>query len=206
MKMHFQKLAKDRKEKRMNQSIPWEDISTKVASDDSTLALAAQQNPAAFQPIYQKWLKPIYRYFYFRVGNEKDAEDLTSQVFLKAYEDLPRYRSTGSFSAWLFTIAHARMVDYFRKEFREVTIENAELHSDAPDFLAKAVHDNELDQLLTLLQKLNNNEQELIRLRFFGELSYREIGEILHRREDAVRKSVTRLLDRMQVELEVNND
>lgn len=190
----------------MNQSIPWEDISTRVASDDSTMALAAQQNPAAFQPIYQKWLKPIYRYFYFRVGNEKDAEDLTSQVFLKAYEDLSRYRSTGSFSAWLFTIAHARMVDHFRKGFHEVTIEKADLQSDAPDLLAKAVHDNEIDQLLTLLQKLNNDEQELIRLRFFGELSYREIGEILHRREDTVRKSVTRLLDRMQVELEANND
>lgn len=190
----------------MNQSIPWEEIDNRVASEDTRLALAAQQNPAAFQLIYQKWLRPIYRYFYFRIGNEKDAEDLTSQVFLKAYEDLSRFRGTGSFSSWLFTIAHARMVDFFRKGFRETSIEKADRIQDSPDLLAKATHDSEIDQLLSQLQKLKDEEQELIRLRFFGELSYREIGQIVHRSEEAVRKSITRLLDRLQVELEVNDD
>ena len=190
----------------MNQTIPWQDIQTQPMTDDAALVLAAQDNPAAFQPLYQKWLKPIYRYFYFRVGNVKDAEDLTSQVFLKAYEDLPRYRNNGSFSSWLFTIAHARMVDHFRKGNREITIDKANLIAGSPDLLTKAVHDHEIMQLLSLLEKLNYDEQELIHLRFFGELSYREIGQILHRREDAVRKSVARLLDRLQVELEDYHD
>src|SRR5512147_978265 len=93
--------------------------------DDERLVRAAQKNPADFKPIYQKWLKPVYRYFYFRVGNEKDAEDLTSQVFLKVYEDLPRYRSRGCFSAWLFTIARARAADFYRKANREVSFTEA---------------------------------------------------------------------------------
>lgn len=190
----------------MNQTILWEDSQTKLISDDSTLVLAAQQNPAAFQPLYQKWLKPIYRYFYFRVGNVKDAEDLTSKVFLKVYEELPRYRSNGSFSAWLFTIAHSRMVDFFRKVNREDTLEKAALIANSTDLLTQVVHGSEIDQLLLLLQKLNERDQELIRLRFFGELSYREIGQIMHRSEDATRKAISRLLDRMQVELEANND
>jgi len=190
----------------MNQTILWDEPQTKTVSDDSALVLAAQQNPSAFQPIYQKWIKPIYRYFYFRVGNVKDAEDLTSQVFLKVYEDLPRYRSKGNFSAWLFTIAHSRMVDFFRKVNREDTLEKAALIANSTDLLTQLVHGSEVDQLLSLLQKLNERDQELIRLRFFGELSYREIGQIMHRSEDAIRKSITRLLDRMQVELEVEND
>jgi RNA polymerase sigma-70 factor (ECF subfamily) len=187
----------------MNQSISLD--KPQSVPDDSELVLAAQQNPSAFQPIYQKWLKPIYRYFYFRVGNEKDAEDLTSQVFLKVYEDLPRYRSKGSFSAWIFTIAHARMVDFFRKATREQKLEKADYTANSSDLLTMVVHSNEIDELLALLHKMTEEEQELIRLRFFGELSYREIGEILNRKEDAVRKSVTRLLDRMQVEMERDN-
>jgi RNA polymerase sigma-70 factor, ECF subfamily len=187
----------------MNRSISVDE--PQFISDDSELVLAAQQNPSAFQPIYQKWLKPIYRYFYFRVGNEKDAEDLTSQVFLKVYEDLPRYRSKGSFSAWIFTIAHARMVDFFRKTAREQKLEKADYTANSADLLTMVVHDNDIDQLLVLLHKMTDEEQELIRLRFFGELSYREIGEVLNRKEDAVRKSVTRLLDRMQVEMEIEN-
>jgi RNA polymerase sigma-70 factor (ECF subfamily) len=187
----------------MNQSISLD--KPQSVPDDSELVLAAQQNPSAFQPIYQKWLKPIYRYFYFRVENEKDAEDLTSQVFLKVYEDLPRYRSKGSFSAWIFTIAHARMVDFFRKATREQKLEKADYTANSSDLLTMVVHSNEIDELLALLHKMTEEEQELIRLRFFGELSYREIGEILNRKEDAVRKSVTRLLDQMQVEMERDN-
>ncbi len=190
----------------MNQSIPWEDLKSQTVSDDSTLVTAAQKNPAAFQPLYQKWLKPIYRYFYFRVGNVKDAEDLTSQVFLKAFEGLPRYSNHGSFSSWLFTIAHSRMVDFFRKGNREDAIDKADLIANSPDLLAQVAHDHEIMQLLSLVQKLNYDEQELIRLRFFGELSYREIGQILNRSEDAVRKAVIRLLDRLQVELEETNE
>jgi RNA polymerase sigma-70 factor, ECF subfamily len=206
MKMHFQNNNKDRKEKRMNQTILWDETQTKTVIDDSEIVLAAQQNPAAFQPLYQKWLKPIYRYFYFRVGNVKDAEDLTSQVFLKVYEQLPGYRNNGCFSAWLFTIAHSRMVDFFRKANREDTLEKAALIANSTDLLTQVVHGSEIDQILALLQKLNERDQELIRLRFFGELSYREIGAIMHRSEDATRKAISRLLDRMQVELEDQND
>jgi len=53
--------------------------------EDARLGEAAQATPANFKPLYQKWLNPVYRYFYFRVGNEKDAEHLTSQVFLRVY-------------------------------------------------------------------------------------------------------------------------
>jgi len=191
----------------MNQTITWEDPGKlQIDLEDSVILAAAQKNPAAFQPLYQKWLKPVYRYFYFRVGNVKDAEDLTSQVFLKVMEDLPKYRNRGHFSGWLFTLAHARMVDHFRKGNREIELDRTDLVAGSPDLLEKASHDQEIARLFTVIRKLNDEEQELIRLRFFGELSYREIGQILHRREDAVRKSISRLLDRLQMELEEDHE
>jgi RNA polymerase sigma-70 factor (ECF subfamily) len=169
---------------------------TSSLDDDERLVQAAQKNPADFKPIYQKWLKPVYRYFYFRVGNERDAEDLTSQVFLKVYEDLPHYRSRSCFSAWLFTIARARAVDFYRKQNRQIPLTEVD---PAPDEVA---YDDDLRQVLALIHLLPPDQQELIRLRFVAELSYREIGSLLHRKEDAVRKAISRILDRIQTEID----
>jgi RNA polymerase sigma-70 factor (ECF subfamily) len=172
--------------------------------EDARLVLAAQKVSADFKPLYQKWLKPVYRYIYFRVGNEKDAEDLTSQVFLKVYEDLPRYKNRGCFSAWLFAIARARTIDFYRKKNREVPLAEAEPLPDGMDLLSQSARDNDLQQILELIRRLPPDEQELLRLRFVAELNYNEIGVLLHRKEDAVRKAVSRVLDRIQ--MEVKND
>lgn len=67
--------------------------------EDEKMVNSAQESLAGFKRLYQKWLPPVYRYFYYRIGDVKDAEDLTSQVFLKVYEELPRYRDRGQFSA-----------------------------------------------------------------------------------------------------------
>lgn len=170
--------------------------------EDARLVQAAQKNPADFKPIYQKWLKPVYRYFYFRVGNEKDAEDLTSQVFLKVYEDLPRYRNHGCFSAWLFTIARARAADFYRKVNREVPLTKADPLTDEVVLVDQVVRNDDLHQVLDLIHRLPPDEQELLLLRFVAELNYREIGSLLHRKEDALRKAISRILDRIQTEID----
>ena len=170
--------------------------------DDEKLVHAAQKNPADFKPIYQKWLKPVYRYFYFRVGNERDAEDLTSQVFLKVYEDLSHYRSRGCFSAWLFAIARARAADFYRKVNREVPLTKADPLTDEVVLVDQVVRNDDLHQVLGLINRLPPDDQELLLLRFVAELNYREIGNLLHRKEDAVRKAISRILDRIQTEID----
>jgi RNA polymerase sigma-70 factor (ECF subfamily) len=172
--------------------------------EDAKLVVAAQQNPAEFRQLYVKWLKPVYRYIFFRVNSVKDAEDLTSQVFLKAYSDLPRYRSQKAFSAWLFTIAHARVVDFYRKGNHEVSIEEIEVPETVSDPLMSLVQSDEIQQMLKMIRGLPEDDQELIRLRFAAELNYREIGLVVNRSEDAVRKSLSRLLTRIQTQMEVN--
>ncbi|MBN2499907.1 MAG: sigma-70 family RNA polymerase sigma factor [Anaerolineales bacterium] len=190
----------------MDQPVSWKGNQNYQLAEDAELVSAAQQNPARFEELYLKWLKPVYRYFYFRLGNVKDAEDLTSQVFLKAYKDLPRYRNQGAFSAWLFSIAHARLVDHYRKgsrkAVRDIDIEQLEIPSNLPGPLSQATIQSEIEQLFSLLKGLTEKEQTLIRLRFIAELSYREIGEILGCKSDTARKSVSRLLDRLKLKME----
>lgn len=190
----------------MSETTYLEPCQTLEIDEDIDLVRLAQQNPVEFKQLYLKWLKPVYRYFYFRVGNEKDAEDLTSQVFLKVFQDLPRYRNQGSFSAWLFSIAHARTVDFYRKGNREFPLESAARVVSMFDPLDQTIQTEALSQVNHLIGDLSEDEQELIRLRYAANLNYREIGQILNRKEDAVRKSLSRLLDRMHLQLEQEND
>ena len=172
--------------------------------EDGLLVKEAQRNPKQFKKIYQKWLVPVYRYFYFRVGNVKDAEDLTAQVFLRIYEALPRYENRGCFSAWLFSVAHARMVDFYRRDKKEISLEAINMDMVSSDDSTPTQDD--LREMLALLKTLNEDEQELIHLRFFAGLSFTEIGVLLNRKEDTVRKAVSRLLNRMQTQMEAHHD
>lgn len=190
----------------MSETVPFESDRGHVKDIEVEIVQAAQESLAGFKQLYLKWLHPVFRYFYYRVGNVKDAEDLTSQVFLKVCEELPRYRERGCFAAWLFTIARNKASDFFRHESREVSLESIDSVDEAPDLLLQAVHSDEIRRLNRLIRSLPEAEQELIRLRFVAGLGYREIGQVLGRKEDAVRKSIQRLLARLQSQLEASHE
>jgi RNA polymerase sigma-70 factor (ECF subfamily) len=172
--------------------------------EECELLEQAQASLAGFKLLYLHWMPLVYRYFYFRTENSKDAEDLTAQVFLKVYEDLPNYREHGQFPAWLFTIARNQAIDYYRAGSSEVPLEIVDPVDETPDLLFQAVRSDEIQRLHRLIHSLTEDEQELIRLRYVAELGYREIGVVLNRKEDAVRKSISRLLARMENQLEAD--
>ena len=168
---------------------------------------AARRDPRALSPLYRAYVRPVYRYLYSRVGNSADAEDLTSQVFTEAIESLPRYRHRGYFSAWLFSIARHRLLNFQHRCPHEANIEIAE-HQVNPgeDPLGQLIQSEEIRNLLRLIQSLKEEEQDLLRLRFVAELSYAEIAALLRRSEGAVKKQVYRLLSRLESRLEVEHD
>jgi RNA polymerase sigma-70 factor (ECF subfamily) len=176
----------------------------KVAQVDDIpiLVQAAKDDPVAFGRLYNHFVQPIYRYLYSRVGTVHDAEDLTSQTFMTAYESLPRYRERGFFSAWLFRIARSKMMDHFRGSRREVRLEAAEKISMVQDALGRVIQDEETERLRSLICELDDDEQDLIRLRYVAELSFAEMAELLGKREDTVKKSVYRLLARLKSQME----
>jgi len=103
--------------------------------DEENLARRAQQrDPEAFSQLYDSNFDKIYRYLALRVGNQAEAEDLTQQVFLKAWESIGSYKWQGTpFSSWLFRIAHNQLVDHIRKrsKYRETPIEESQGVSDS---------------------------------------------------------------------------
>ncbi len=170
--------------------------------DIPTLVQAAREDPAAFGRLYRHYVQPVYRYLYSQVGTVYDAEDLTSQTFITAYESLRRYRERGFFSAWLFRIARSKMVDHFRGRRREIRLEAAENVAVVHDALGKVIQDEEMSRLQSLICELTDEEQDLLRLRYVADLSFDEIADLLGKREDAVKKSVYRLLARLKNQLE----
>jgi RNA polymerase sigma-70 factor (ECF subfamily) len=174
-------------------------------ADEEALAHDGQRTPALFKKLYLLWVDAIFKYLLHQVGDQSIAEDMTSQVFLKAFEQLPRYKHRGHFAAWLFTIARNSARDHYRRSPREVPIETAEVPAAASDLLDGIVAADEISRLDRLIRALPEDELELIRLRYVAGLSYAEIGAMLHRSEEATRKAIFRLLGRLRGQMGGSN-
>ena len=95
---------------------------TAADSDTETDLPLPGDAPATFEQVYAQFLGRIYRYFYARVGNREDAEDLTSQTFLKAARQLEPSRLEATVASWLFTVARTVLADHWRTYYRHGTV------------------------------------------------------------------------------------
>lgn len=174
-------------------------------SQVSQIIAAARQDPRMFGDLYLMYAQPIFRYLYSRIGSVPEAEDATAQTFLAALERLPKYRHDGYFASWLFSIARNKAMDYFRKRSKEASLEVAENIPADANLLQEVIRTERTVALSNLIRALPENEQEMIRLRYIAELSFTEIGHLLRKKEDTVKKSTYRLLARLKVQLEDSN-
>src|SRR5512143_364619 len=150
------------------------DFSSNEMDRQSELVLLAKAGDAeAFGHLYETYLDRIYRYIYFRVTDEQTADDLISQVFTKAWENLDRYQPSGRpFIAWLYTIAHNTVIDHYRTRKDTVALENTvSLASDAPDPHEQAEKHFEAENLREALQTLTADQQQVIVLKFISGLT-----------------------------------
>ena len=172
-----------------------------MSEDEAALIQAAQQDLAAFGPLYARYVDRIYTYLRTRTGQARadEAADLTQQVFLRALDALPRYqpRAGVSVAAWLFRIARNAATDWQRRQRKVIPWQAVpeDLHPPAAETTeAAALQHDETAQVHRLLSTLDDMTREAIALRFTAELSLAEIGAVLGASEEAVRKRITRAL------------
>lgn len=168
---------------------------------------AAQKDPQRFEPLYVKYYEPIVRFIYHRAGDKDLSFDITSQVFYKALQNLSKYKSTGvPFSAWLYRIASNELNQWFRqnKKARVLNIDvdgyvelKYSFDEDKPE-----IRDEEL---FKVLQELEEDELELVNMRFFEKRAFKEISEILEMNESACKMKLYRVLDRLKTRLSAVN-
>lgn len=173
--------------------------------DEAELVARAKADPEAFGELYERYVRPIYNYVYYRTGNVQDAEDLTARVFQRASQHLPRYTDRGlPFSAWLYRIAHNAVANWHRDESRRQALPLngaalTDLHADAPEDAWEAQRRQEL--LLCAIRRLPGERQQLLILKFVEQLSNAEIGLIMNRSEGAVKSLYHRTLQALRDEL-----
>ena len=158
-------------------------------SSRELVLLAKDGDPEAFGLLYDNYLERIYRYIYFRVTDEQTAEDLASQVFCKAWENLDRYKPSGApFEAWLYTIARNAVIDHYRTRKETVSLDEITTlagNGPAPDEEAELQFETE--SLRDALQVLTDEQQQVLTLKFISGMSTDEIANMLGKRPGAVR-------------------
>lgn len=177
----------------------------KVTSDtDSKLVRKAKKgNRDAFGILYLKYLGGIYRYFYFRIGQDRPAaEDMSQQVFFKAWEALPTYQERGlSFSAWLYRIAHNHLVDSYRRQ-REVA-RLSDFYPSEEDTFGEIVVAEEHVLLYKAIRSLSDDQKQVVLLKFVEDFGNREISLITGKKQDAIRALQHRALEKLRKILEI---
>jgi RNA polymerase sigma-70 factor (ECF subfamily) len=165
---------------------------TPVGQDeDAALAIRASRGEsAAFGLLYDRHVAAIYRYVYYRVRDDAEAEDLTSDVFMRALKAMPRYEPRQAFLAWLYRIARNAVIDRARKGNRQVSFEDALEHPGVDKIVepdAEILAHSDSATLRDALAKLTPLQQEVVVLRFLEGYSTLEIAGIVGKREGTVR-------------------
>ncbi len=161
---------------------------------------ARRGDRAAFGALYDDHVDAVYRYLLFHVRQPSDAEDLTSEVFTRAFANIHRYRWQGkSLLAWLYTIARNAATDRRRRGRPTVDLDDAfGLAEDGPTAHERAVHGERVDALRGAVQRLTTDQQDVLVLRFVENLSSRQAAKVLGKNEGAVRALQFRALGRLR--------
>jgi RNA polymerase sigma-70 factor (ECF subfamily) len=173
---------------------------------DLELVRRAATDADAFGQLYERHVRKIYNYIYYRTGDHHDAEDLTARVFQRALRHVGGFQDMGvPFSAWLYRIAHNLVANWHRDRSRRPVVP-LEDHlvltpgSQHPESLAMAREAGEA--LLELVRRLPEERQQLLILKFAERLSNAEIGQIMGRTEGAIKSLYHRTLSSLREEVE----
>ncbi|MDQ3190222.1 MAG: sigma-70 family RNA polymerase sigma factor [Bacteroidota bacterium] len=174
--------------------------SDKQIRSEIDLIKAAQRNPAYFEVLYNKYYEQLLKFIYQRVNSKDTAFDITSQVFLKALVNLPRYQPKGvPFSAWLYRIAINEMNRMFKTNVAQRAL-NVEMNM-VGDIMEEMKEDNQEEkhnQLIDALTRLEEPDLQMIEMRFFEKRAFKEIAHILNITENNAKVKVYRILEKLK--------
>lgn len=150
---------------------------------------AQQGDLEMISALYEQHQQSIFRYLYYRVGDQQAAEDLTSEVFLRMLRFISGFNPpSSSFPSWLFQIARNLVADYFRRSNSHVHLELQESLSMASEDVDRAVERNLTNEVLRqALNHLSAEQRDVIILRFLSGMPISEVARALDRSEDSIK-------------------
>lgn len=177
--------------------------------DEENLVRRAQQKDSeAFAQLYEAYFDKIYRYIVMRVRNEMEAEDMTQQVFMKMLQSIASYKAQGfPFSSWIYRIAHNLVVDHLRQQNKKATVDIEgiplpDMDGDPQEMIEQHV---DIEDVKKATRKLTQSQQEVLSLRFAGELSIAECAAVMGKNEGAIKALQHSAVLALRKALAVNN-
>lgn len=164
----------------------------------------AKKDPAQFRPLYDKYFRQILLFVMHRVGDKQNASDITSQVFLSALLKLEDFVYKGlPFSSWLYRIAINECNQFFRtsQKQRLVVLDQQVIDSLAEEMGDRSAGHINFDRLAAAIQQLEPDDVQLLQMRFFESMAFREIGEVLDITENNAKVRLYRLLDKLRTKM-----
>jgi RNA polymerase sigma-70 factor, ECF subfamily len=166
---------------------------------------AKEGDREAFDELYRLHVDAIYRYLHIRVGDSHDAEDLTTQTFLKMLESIGRYnRRSVPFGAWLFRIAHNLAMDHFRaaRRWRPADEVPEQMGGHERSAEERALDSLANKRMLKLMNRLSDDQQKVLTLKFVLDYSNAEAATILGKTEGSVKSLQHRALDSLSIAMQ----
>lgn len=170
---------------------------------EAELIVKAKEDNRFFGPLYDKYFEQIFRFVFMRLGGKEDESgDITQQVFIKAMANMAKYEDRGfPFSSWLYRIAQNEVSMFFRKQKKsfDVPIDENRIQDLASEAKIETQYMSidEQEQLIAVLNELEEEYLDLIELRFFHEMSFKEIAEIYSITEANAKMRTYRILERI---------
>lgn len=166
-----------------------------------------KKDPSAFAELYDWYVEKIYRFVYFKITNKEEAEDITSNVFLKVWSYLIEYteKEIDSFSGLIYRVARNAIIDFYRERGRK-KIEGIEILEQLPveeKSYAQAAVSQEVEKIMMVIKKMKQDYQEVVLLKHVEDLTTAEIAEILGKSQTGVRITLHRAMKKLKELLEI---
>src|SRR3989344_1117114 len=155
----------------------------------------------AFGKLYDVYLSRIFRFVFIKVSSRPDAEDLTHQIFLNAWQNIKNFEFRGfPFSSWLYKIASNAVIDHYRTKKNYLSIEfiAEDALADFPDLAEKLDEAIDMKVIVFALRKLEPDQQNVLIMTFIDDLPNKEIAKILDKSEGAIRVVQHRALKQLK--------
>lgn len=180
-----------------------------LLSDEQLIKKYLDGDEESLALLIERYFKLIYSFIFRSISNREEAEDLTQEVFLKAWSSIKRFDQQKSFKTWIYTIARNRVIDFLRKKKNTTISATVDEDGEAQDILSTIADERisalaELEQqelneeLMGVLSKLSPEERMLVLLYHQEEMSFREIAEIFKESVDTVKSRHRRALIKLK--------
>ncbi|OFI05821.1 RNA polymerase sigma factor SigX [Clostridium acetireducens DSM 10703] len=151
-----------------------------------------------FEKIYDTYYDSVYRYIFVSVKDKWNAEDIISNVFIKVYENIEKLRSVEESKNWIFRVAHNCIIDFYRKKGKVIPIDEFIGEGKEEKGFDNIIIQEEFNEVKEILKSFPERTRNMIYLRFYSGLKFKEIAEVLSIPESTVKTTINRAIKKVR--------